>query len=146
MPKYEEVLPALKWRRAHFRSPSAYALAESLSVDELPYPAIPGNIWPSVNAFRKLGGEPRLRAATRFLRDESLKLGQERSHKAKLLSLPSPQAFDAVAYNRSVLDILEAARELEDSTLHNPITYAEKLIPLCDAIQRWKKQLPETKK
>lgn len=35
--------------------------------------------------------------------------------------------------------VLDAAYAIPDAVLHAPITHAEKLIPLCDAIQRWRR-------
>lgn len=34
--------------------------------------------------------------------------------------------------------VLDAAYAVPDAALHTPITHAEKLYPLCDAIQRWR--------
>lgn len=35
--------------------------------------------------------------------------------------------------------VLDAAYAIPDAALHAPITHAEKLYPLCDAIQRWRR-------
>jgi hypothetical protein len=41
------------------------------------------------------------------------------------------------------LAVLEIAKALPDEVLHAPITHAEKLYPLCDAIQRFQRASKE---
>lgn len=68
MPTYEDVVPALKWRCGQLPGPaSPEALAAALTVGNLPYAEIPGRLWPSVRAFRRLRSDARLAVARKYL-------------------------------------------------------------------------------
>lgn len=61
----------LRWRVASVKNPMSHSLAESLSVEGLPYEEIPEQMQAGVTAFRKLRHDERERRCRVFLDSES---------------------------------------------------------------------------
>lgn len=69
MPKYQDVVPALRWRARQLEEPvTITSLVKALSVEGFPKGRVPPQILTSVQAFRKFNQGQREHAADQYIR------------------------------------------------------------------------------